>query len=95
MHHANAASETPTAISARDLVVQSFGEPRIPDLLLAVRLGFERPRKIRDLIERNRAELETYGDLPSKMNFPHGGANSKRGRPGRTYYLNEAQSLVI
>ncbi|MDB5596270.1 MAG: hypothetical protein JWM36_3231 [Hyphomicrobiales bacterium] len=89
------ASETPTAISARDLVVQSFDEPRIPDILLAVRLGFERPRKIRELIERNRAELETYGELPVRVGSPHGGANPKGGRPGKAYFLTEGQALVI
>lgn len=83
------------AISARDLVVRPHDEPRIPDLLLAIRLGFEPPRKIRDLILRNLPELETYGDLPMIVGTPHGGANPKGGRPGKTYYLNEGQALVL
>jgi hypothetical protein len=37
--------------------------PRILDLRFAETLGFERPRDIRKLIERNEHELERYGPL--------------------------------
>lgn len=68
-------------------------EPRILDVTLAERLGFERDRNIRNIIERNQTELADYGNLL------HREAKSRdligRGRPGRAYYLNEGQALVI
>lgn len=85
-------------------------EPRILDLKLATALGFERPRKIRELIDRNLSELETYGevcamvaqtgeetDFTDDVILPHGGAKSPRGRgrPGREYHLTEAQALLV
>lgn len=95
------------ALSARDFLLGS-GEPRIEDLRLADRLGFDKPHNIRKLIIRNRDELAGYGDLvdsrspvarglyrPSGANFLHGGENPRGGRPGTTFYLNEGQSLVI
>ena len=80
-----------------------FGdEPRIQDLVLGERLGFDRPRKIRDIIARNRVELEVYGELPQKSGIravsPHSGAkgaSAVNGRTGSAYYLNEGQALVI
>ncbi|AWJ82708.1 hypothetical protein TSH58p_03750 [Azospirillum sp. TSH58] len=69
------------------------GEPRVSDVILAERLGFGQPRDIRKLIERNRAELETYGEICATVaqnTDPMG-----RGRPGKAYYLNEGQALVI
>ena len=51
------------------------------------------PRVIRELIERNKSELERYGVLPCHT------ANSAdalgRGRPGVEYWLNEDQALLI
>lgn len=44
------------------------GEPRVHDLHLAERLGFDRPRKIRDIIKRNHDKLLNFGGVP------HGGA---------------------
>ena len=41
-------------------------EPRIFDLVLADRLGFARPRTIRQLIERSMAELESYGLIATR-----------------------------
>ncbi len=67
------------------------GEPRVLDLTIAERLGFDRSRKIRDLIERNRAELETYGEVRPTV----GQTSEAGGRPGKAYYLNEGQALVI
>lgn len=74
-------------------------EPRILDLALASLLGFERPRAIRQLIHRNKAELEGFGSLPYRagLNLPHGVANSKRGRgrPSSECWLNEPQALLL
>jgi len=66
------------------------GEPRVYDLDVAEALRFERPRKIRDIIERNALELQRYGNLPR-----HGAKSGGRGRPAFEYHLNETQALLI
>ena len=72
-------------------IVAVDGEPRVLDLDVADALAFERPRKIRDIIERNSIELERYGSLPR-----HGAKPGPRGgRPAFEYHLNEAQALLI
>jgi hypothetical protein len=72
-------------------------DPRLPDLILARRLGFEKPHNIRKLIERNRAELESYAPLPAEpTNILRDGEKSRsRGRPGTAYQLSEGQCLVL
>ncbi|MEA3197564.1 MAG: hypothetical protein QOF32_1616 [Gammaproteobacteria bacterium] len=74
-----------------------LGDPRLPDLVLARRLGFEKLHNIRKLIERNRAELESYGPLAAgPTNILRDGEKSRRrGRPGTAYQLNEGQSLIL
>ncbi|MBB4284508.1 hypothetical protein [Roseospira goensis] len=79
-------------LSADDLSVME-NEPRIHDLRLAERLGFRRPRKIRELIQRNLSEFHRYGDLA-----PHRGAQLRWN--GGTheideYFLNEGQALLL
>ena|GEM_PF-2433800 len=68
-------------------------EPRIRDARLGERLGFDRARKVRDLIERNIKELQAYGAAPRR------GALVKRPQGGtinvQEYWLNEAQSLLL
>jgi hypothetical protein len=66
------------------------GEARVLDLDIAARLEFERPRKIRELIERNMLELERYGTLPRRGATPEGG-----GPTATEYWLNEGQALLI
>lgn len=82
-----------TALTLRDLSVVS-GEPRVHDIVLGQRLGFERPRKVRELIHRNFAELKRYGEVS-----PHRGAKpqlgSKGGRPQSGFLLNEGQALLV
>ncbi len=75
------------------LLTEIEGEPRARDLDIAERLGFDRPRDIRKLIERNAEELTTFGVLAR-----HGGASiSGKGRvmPITEYWLNEEQALLI
>lgn len=71
------------------LVVEREGEPRARDIDIAEALGFERPRKIRELIERHRGEFEGLGEIT-----PHRGAKIGRGRPEEGYLLNEEQALL-
>lgn len=67
------------------------GEFRVLDTDLAERLGFERPRDIRKLITRWKAELERLG-FCAAMAQNHGGS---RGRPTIAYYLNRKQAIFI
>ncbi|AFL75379.1 helix-turn-helix domain-containing protein [Thiocystis violascens] len=67
------------------------GEPRIQDLQLAERLGFERPRKIRDLIQRNLEKLSQISVCPTMGQT----SGELGGRPTKAYYLNEKQSLFL
>ena len=64
------------------------GEPRVLDLVLAKSLGFIRTRKIRELIETNRQELETYGSLAPVQ-------GKSRGQEFTEYSLNEGQAILI
>lgn len=68
------------------------GEPRIMDLVLAERLEMVDRHDVRRLIERNREELEMHGELFSGTVPENTG---RRGRPGKAYWLNEGQALVI
>lgn len=77
-----------------EVVLQSMdGEPRVRDLDLAEKLGFDRPRDIRKLIERNMVELEKFG-------APQRRANEVRSGRGRVteveeFHLNEEQALLV
>ncbi len=75
-----------------NLVPERFedGEYRVRDLDLAERLGFERPRDVRKLIERNRDELERYGRCASVAHRPPGG-----GPIATEHWLNEPQAVLI
>lgn len=50
-----------------DLDVAAVDVPRVRDLDVAVRGGLKQPRKVRELIERNRKELEIYGSLEVRL----------------------------
>jgi hypothetical protein len=76
------------------LVRSDFGdsEPRIHDLELAKRLGYERPRKIRELIERHLRDgnLNESGVRPTV-----GQTSAKGGRPATEYWLDQASALFV
>lgn len=78
------------ALSTKDLQFIS-DEPRILDLRIAERLGFERAADIRELIERNTDELSSYGEVFRVQ----GKTGPKGGRPGMEYHLNEPQTLLL
>ncbi len=65
--------------------------PTVRDIVLAERLGFAKPLNIRELIRRNREEVEAFGGLC------HHGTNSGKagGRPGREFYLNSQQAMLV
>lgn len=81
-------TNTTTAISIADLNTQIDSEPRVQDIVLGERLGFARPRKVREIIERNLPELKAYGS-----SAPRRGAY--RGTSFVEYHLNEPQALLI
>ena len=66
-------------------------QPCARDLDIAERLGFERPRNIRNLIERNKAEIEAFGVCFAVKQT----SGVKGGRPSQEYWLNEEQSLLV
>lgn len=68
-----------------------YGETRIRDLDLAKRLRFDRPRKIKELIERHMAALLKMGVCPTvgRTSGPQGG------RPTEDFYLNRKQAIFI
>lgn len=95
------------ALTIRDLSVVA-GEPRVHDLTLGKSLGFGRPRKVREIVERHRGELQRYGAITPHIAAqlrPAVGRNSGvsrqvdakpgRGAPTKGFMLNEAQALLI
>lgn len=68
-----------------------FGEQRLLDVDLGEKLGYERPRSIRQLIKENLTELRDYGDCKPVVDS----GPEVVGRPSERYYLNRDQSLFI
>jgi hypothetical protein len=67
------------------------GERRLSDVRLAERLGFDRLRKLRDLIARWESFLESQSGKP-----PHRGAVSQaRGPEGEAYFLTIPELIFI
>jgi hypothetical protein len=79
---------------AMDLAVIEGDEgPRVQDIRLAEMLELGRARDIRQLIERNREELERHGPLrchTAMAERPQGG-----GRVATEYWLNEPQAILL
>jgi hypothetical protein len=69
------------------------GEGCVPDLRIGEALGFDRPRAVRQLIERNREELLTYGQLVQREARAEVGKGATRAVS--EFWLNEAQALLI
>lgn len=78
-------------VSGWALRVGSDEEPRILDLDLAARLGFERPRDIRKLVSRMHSAGKLNGlDVRATV-----AQTPKGGRPGVEYWLPEASALKV
>jgi hypothetical protein len=69
------------------------GAFHVRDVALAKKLGFARPRVIRELIERNQAEIASFGPSPQRTAMVDIGSGAKR--EVQETYLNQAQALVI
>lgn len=74
-------------LTVSDLHVMA-AEPRVRDLELGERLGFDRARDVRKLIERNLVELGAHGTCATV-------AHVVRGNPVTEYLLNEPQALLV
>lgn len=61
------------------------GELRILDTVLAERLGFDRPRKIRELIRRHLPSIEEMGTCPTVGRVIKGNLTDE-------FYLNKKQA---
>lgn len=80
---------SPTAASLQEIaIVEHEGQPLARDIDVGERLGLQRPRVIRELIERNRGELEGFGPLAVR----HG---KSRGQEFEEILLNEEQALLV
>jgi hypothetical protein len=74
------------------LATEGLGdEARVQDLELAKHLGFERPRKIRELIAR----LVDSGDLPGVLSRPIVGHGVNAGKTLTEYWLTQAEALFV
>ncbi|ONG57326.1 hypothetical protein BKE38_04020 [Pseudoroseomonas deserti] len=95
-------SDTPDLLGAADIsaptqaktaielaVVSRDGELRILDTDLAARLGFERPRKIRELIAPHRRALSQLGELATAD------VVVGKGQRATAYYLNKRQAIFL
>lgn len=69
------------------------GEPRVHDLNLAERLGFDRPTKIRELIKRYREKLSKFNHIPTVGRWVELGDGAKR--KVQEYYLDMKQAIFI
>lgn len=66
-------------------------EPRVRDLDLGTALGFARPAKIRELVERYSEKLNEFGVLPTVGKT----SGAQGGRPTTEYFLNRKQALFL
>jgi len=64
------------------------GEPRVHDLHLAERLGFDRPRDIRKIIKRNEAKLLNFGGCATVARVVEGNETTE-------FYLNQRQAIFL
>ena len=74
-----------------DLMLREIeGEPRILDTDLGTKLGFDRPRDVRKIIERNIEKLNKISRCATVARRPENG-----GREFTEYYLDQKQAIFI
>ncbi len=69
------------------------GQFYVRDTALGEKLGYGRDRKIRDLIDRHREELSTYGPMPQLGAMVEIGSGAERNV--KANYLSEDHALVL
>jgi hypothetical protein len=96
--HDEPAPAQATPLSPGDMTFQDWegiivdGEFLVRDTALARKLGFSRPRKIRELIEKHMDELLRYGPSPRYKTMVDIGSGARREIDA--FRLNERQSLI-
>lgn len=83
-------------ITINDIIQKD--EPRITDTALARGLGYKSAHEVRRSIDRNRAELETYGEIIIQEINARQLDEHYKPKPGTKpieYLLNEHQALII
>ena len=86
-----ATSANPFPVSC--LVVVSETEPRIPDLRIGQALGMAQPLNIRQTIQKNSEELQTYGPIHVEREMVQIGSGARR--ETTAYWLLEPQALLV
>lgn len=86
-----AAVHTTDRFSIADLNTDIDSEPRVLDATLASNLGMAQPLNIRAKIVANFEEISMHGEVITETVK----TSAKGGRPGKAYYLNEPQALLI
>ena len=76
--------------SVAELGIKGVGSVRVNSNQIADRLGQTR-HKLNQLIERNSKKLNDYGQMTTVVENHSGG----RGRPGKSYMLNQAQTMHV
>ncbi len=71
----------------------SGDEPRVKDVRIGERLGMAQPLDIRRTIRKNAEELRRYGPIRTAREMVRIGSGAVR--RVLTYYLNEAQALLL
>ncbi len=74
-------------------LVETHGEPTVRDVDLGARLGFKRADKVRQVIQRHKAEIEGYGPLAQTGAMVGIGSGAKRAVT--EYHLTEEQALCV
>lgn len=82
---------TTDRFSIADLNTELDNEPRVLDATLASNLGMAQPLNIRAKIVANFEEISMHGEVVTETVK----TSAKGGRPGKAYYLNEPQALLI
>lgn len=80
-------------LQTTDLSILDDDTPRIRDLRLGEILGFDRPRKIREIITRNIAEIESYGAAPRRGALIEAGNGAQQ--KVAEFWLSEEQALIV
>lgn len=99
------------ALALRPADLREFeGEARVEDLRLGEVLGYENPKRVRDVIRRHRDELLRHGVLTQVASKPRASTGGRSGpvfatvaktpgktggRPERFFVLNEAQAVLV
>lgn len=80
-------------IEGFELEVAEDGEPRVRDVDLGQRLGYERPETIRDLIKRMIAAGEF--EVPPRRTVRKNAESFGKGRPAGESWLTEEEALLV